>query len=109
MPMPGIRPPKLCVSLHHTEGVFKRQNESYRSYFKSLSPAFQADIVRVDCIHKDGGLWIDSNTLVISPLITLQKVLQYTDGFLISERGKNGTKLCNGVFGSQAGTPLMKA
>ena len=107
--MPGIRPPKPCVSLHHAEGVFKRQNESYCSYFKSLSPAFQADIVRVDCIHKDGGLWIDSNTLVISPLITLQKVLQYADGFLISERGKNGTKLCNGVFGSQAGIPLMKA
>ena len=85
------------------------KNETYRAYFTSLPPAFQADIVRVDCIHRDGGLWIDSDTLVMSPLTTLQKVLQSTDGFLISERGKKGTKLCNGVFGSQAGTPLMTA
>ena len=45
----------------------------------------------------------------MSPLTKLQSILQSNDGFLISERGKKGTKLCNGVFGSKAGTPLMTA
>lgn len=91
------------------ETFLNDKNDTYRAYFVSLPPAFQADIVRVDRIHRDGGLWIDSDTLVMSPLNTLQRILQSNDGFLISERGRKGTKLCNGVFASQAGTPLMAA
>ena len=105
-----------CPQSHQSYYTFKcitkeefltGKSEAYRNYFSGLVPRFQADIVRVDLIYQDGGIWLDSDTLVMSNLQTLQKILQAKDGFLIAEQGKKGAKLCNGVFGSQAGTPLM--
>lgn len=93
-----------------TQGEFlSGKSKSYCNYFTRLHPAFQADIVRVEYIHRNGGIWIDSDTLLMSSLNTLQKILQAKHGFFITERGKNGTKLCNGVFGSKSGTPLLSA
>lgn len=126
----GVKPPLIhllhrlmhlhskCPESNHRNYTFQciTQEEfltgkakAYREYFSTLPPAFQADIVRVDRIHRDGGVWIDSDTLVMSSLNTLQNILHAKDGFFITERGKKGTKLCNGVFGSKAGTPLLAA
>lgn len=74
------------------------------SGFHQLHPAYQADYVRVAVVERFGGLWLDSDTLVMSNLSLLFKVLESHQGFFIRE---NNQHLCNGVFGSRAGTPLM--
>lgn len=73
--------------------------------FWKLSLAHQADFVRVNVIHDYGGIWLDSDTLVMESLDSLFEILNIKEGFLIKECNKT---LCNGVFGSKAGTDLMK-
>ena len=73
--------------------------------FHELKPAYQADYVRVAVIEKYGGIWLDSDTLVMSNLSNLFDVLDSQQGFFIRQ---NNELLCNGVFGSRAGTPLLK-
>lgn len=75
-------------------------------YFYTLCPAHQADFVRVYAICDYGGIWLDSDTLVIDSLDPLFKLLDDNDGFFVKE---NNTWLCNGVFGSKKQTPLMHA
>ena len=52
-----------------------------------------------------GGIWIDSDTLVLESLDSLFDILDNNNGFLIKE---NNSKLCNGIFGSKKDTSLMK-
>lgn len=73
--------------------------------FNSLISAHQADIARVFAIEKHGGIWLDSDTLVMNDMSELFKIINEKDGFFILEEG---VFACNGVFGSKAGTPLMK-
>ena len=77
-----------CPQSHQSYYTFKcitkeeflaGKSEAYRKYFSGLVPRFQADIVRVDLIYQDGGIWLDSDTLVMSNLQTLQKILQAKD------------------------------
>jgi hypothetical protein len=72
--------------------------------FNTLCPAHQADFVRVNVICDYGGIWLDSDTLVLDSLDTLFDILESNDGFLIKE---NNAVLCNGVFGSKKNTELM--
>jgi len=74
------------------------------NYFYNLCPAHQADYVRVNVICDKGGIWLDSDTLVLNDLNCLFNLLEQKDGFFIKE---NNTHICNGVFGSKANTPLM--
>ena len=74
------------------------------SYFKRLCPAHQADFVRVNVICDYGGIWLDSDTLVMDALDTLFDLLDEQEGFFIKENNKI---LWNGVFGSNRDTPLM--
>ena len=74
-------------------------------YFYDLSPAHQADFVRVNVICDYGGIWLDSDTLVLDSLDSLFDVIDNKDGFLIKE---NNIKLCNGIFGSKKETCFMK-
>jgi len=74
-------------------------------YFYNLNPAHQADFVRVNVICDYGGIWLDSDTLVLNSLDSLFDIIDEKDGFLIRQ---NNTSLCNGIFGSKKGTPFMK-
>ena len=84
------------------------KNGAYSDYFASLSEAAQADIVRVEYIYKNGGIWLDSDTLVMEPLNRLTDILKFKNGFFVTSLGRRGTKICNGVFGSRAGTKLFE-
>lgn len=73
-------------------------------YFTKLCPAHQADFVRVSVLCAFGGIWLDSDTLVMDSLDTLFDCIEHTQGFFIRE---NNSILWNGIFGSKANTPLM--
>jgi hypothetical protein len=72
--------------------------------FSKLKPAHQADYVRVYTVCKYGGIWLDADTIVMESLDPLFKLLEESDGFFIRQ---NNEGLCNGVFGSRAGTTVM--
>ena len=73
-------------------------------YFKEMCPAHQADYVRVHVVCKYGGIWMDSDTLVLESLDSVFDYLDMNDGFFIKQ---NNEILCNGLFGSKPNTPLM--
>jgi len=73
-------------------------------YFHDLCPAHQADYVRVNVICEYGGIWLDSDTLVMNSLDSLFNITKIKDGFFIKE---GNTILWNGIFGSKPNTPLM--
>lgn len=73
-------------------------------YFNKLCPAHQADFVRINVICDYGGIWLDSDTLVLNSLDSLFDYIESKDGFFIKQ---NNDILWNGIFGSRANTPLM--
>uniref|UniRef100_A0A6C0CQS2 Alpha 1,4-glycosyltransferase domain-containing protein n=1 Tax=viral metagenome TaxID=1070528 RepID=A0A6C0CQS2_9ZZZZ len=104
------------IYLHSTNGVgykvhlitdknIRKYINDLPIYFSNLLPAHQADFVRVNLICDHGGIWLDSDTLVIDSLDSLFDILEKNDGFFMKE---NNTTLCNGVFGSKKQTKLMK-
>ncbi len=74
-------------------------------YFYDMHPAHQADFVRVSVICDQGGIWLDSDTLVTESLDSLFDIIDNNEGFLIKE---NNEVLCNGVFGSRKNTKFMQ-
>ena len=74
------------------------------NYFYDLQPAHQADFVRVSVVCDYGGIWLDSDTLVMDNLETLFNIINNQDGFFILQ---NNNILFNGVFGSKPNTKLM--
>jgi hypothetical protein len=54
-------------------------------YFKELCPAHQADYVRVSVVCKYGGLWMDSDTIVLDSLDQMFDYIDTNDGFFIKE------------------------
>jgi hypothetical protein len=76
-------------------------------FFNCLLPAHQADYVRVQLVCKHGGIWLDSDTIIMHSLDSLFDLIQKKDGFFILETSIYGINICNGVFGSKANTPLM--
>jgi len=74
------------------------------TYFYNLCPAHQADFVRVNVICDYGGIWLDSDTLVLDSLDGVFEWIKVNDGFFVLE---NNECLCNGVFGSKSNTKLM--
>lgn len=73
-------------------------------YFNKLCPAHQADFVRVNVICDYGGIWLDSDTIVLDSLDSLFEYVENRDGFFITE---NNSVLWNGIFGSKPNTPIM--
>ena len=103
------------IYLHSTNGVGYKVNlitdknireyvKDIPDYFSSLCPAHQADFVRVHVICDYGGIWLDSDTLVIDKLDSLFDLIEKKNGFFMKE---NNTILCNGIFGSKKQTNLM--
>jgi FkbM family methyltransferase len=74
------------------------------AYFSNLCPAHQADFVRVNVICDYGGIWLDSDTLVVDSLDSLFDFIETKNGFFIKE---NNNILWNGIFGSRPNTTLM--
>jgi mannosyltransferase OCH1-like enzyme len=72
--------------------------------FYKLCPAHQADFVRVNVVCDYGGIWLDSDTLVLTSLDSLFDIIDEQDGFFIKE---NNTVIWNGIFGSKKNTPIM--
>ena len=88
-----------------TDKNIKDYIKNIPNYFSNLCPANQADFIRVHIICDYGGIWLDSDTLIMDKLDTLFDIIEKKNGFFIKE---NNTILCNGVFGSKKNTPLMK-
>lgn len=94
---------KYKIHLINRENVIQYIDE-LPECFDKLQPAHQADYVRVAAICKYGGIWLDSDTIVMNDLSSMFAKLKDHDGFFVSEA--NG--ICNGVFCSKANTPLMQ-
>lgn len=75
------------------------------SYFYDLWPCYQADFIRVNVICDYGGIWLDSDTIVLNSLDSLFDIINNNEGFLIKE---NNEILWNGIFGSRKNTSFMK-
>jgi hypothetical protein len=87
-----------------TEKNIKEYIKDLPEYFYSLQPAHQADFVRVCVLCDYGGIWMDSDTLVIDSMDSLFDLNKHKNGFFIRE---NNNILWNGVFGTNKQTPLM--
>ena len=103
------------IYLHSTNGIGytvhlitdKNVNEYVEEvpvFFNKMQPAHQADFVRVCVLCDRGGIWLDSDTIVIESLDILFDLLDTYDGFFINENNKS---VCTGVFGSNPGTNVM--
>lgn len=66
--------------------------------------ALQADFVRINVICDYGGIWLDSDTLVLDSLDILFDIIDNSDGFLVIQPNN---KLCNGIFGSNKNTDFI--
>jgi hypothetical protein len=73
-------------------------------YFSNICHAHQADFIRVHVICEYGGIWLDSDTLVLDSLDSLFDIIENRNGFFIRE---NNNILWNGIFGSKKNTELM--
>ena len=74
------------------------------TYFTNLCPAHQADFVRVNVICDYGGIWLDSDTIVLDSLDSLFNIIENKNGFFIKQ---NNDILWNGIFGSKPNTSIM--
>ncbi len=72
--------------------------------FYKLCYAHQADYVRVNILCNNGGIWLDSDTIVLNNLDSLFKIIENKNGFFIKE---NNEVLSNGIFGTKQNTKLM--
>ena len=84
------------------------KNGAYSDYFASLSEAAQADIVRVEYIYKNGGIWLDSDTLVMEPLNRLTDILKYKNGFFVTSLGRRGQKFVMESSGAERAQNYLK-
>ena len=75
-------------------------------YFRKLQPAHQADYLRVNVLCEFGGIWLDSDTILMDGLDTLFDIFEKKDGFFIKQ---NNEVIWNGIFGTKPNTALMKS
>lgn len=78
--------------------------ENIPQKYYELLPAHKADFVRVNVICDYGGIWLDSDTIVMDNLSSLFKILEEKNGFFIKEKNIH---IINGVFGSKKKTQLL--
>tara|TARA_B110000305_G_C19414566_1_gene627241 strand:+ start:1614 stop:1949 length:336 start_codon:yes stop_codon:yes gene_type:complete len=83
------------IYLHSTNGIGYKVNlinetnineyiKDIPHYFSRLCPAHQADFVRVHVICDYGGIWLDSDTLVVDKLDSLFDLIEKEEGFFIT-------------------------
>lgn len=78
--------------------------ENIPDYFSTLCPAHQADFVRVNVIYDYGGIWLDSDTIILDSLDSLFDYIENKNGFFIKQNNNN---LSNGIFGCKKQSLLM--
>lgn len=88
-----------------TDDNIKEYIKEIPIYFNNMNPSQKADFVRVNVICDYGGIWLDSDTLVLNSLDSLFDLIEKKNGFFIKE---NNVSLINGVFGSRPNTEIMK-
>ena len=102
------------VYLHSTNGTgyntilithenIKNYIHNIPEYFYNLCPTHQANYVKVNVICDYGGIWLDSDTLVLDSLDSLFDIIDNNEGFLIKENNI----LSNSIFGSKKETLFM--
>jgi hypothetical protein len=67
--------------------------------------AHKADYFRVCLLEKYGGIWIDSDMIVLDDLSSLFGLIETQGAFFTME---DGYHLTNALFGSKPATPLLK-
>lgn len=100
-----------CNGRHYNLNVLSR-DDFLNNYpdapecFDQLRPAHQADVVRVWTLLKHGGIWLDSDTLVMSSLASIfDDVCNDKKGFFVAH---GNCKIMNSVFGSKKNTRLLR-
>lgn len=73
--------------------------------FSQLIVQHKSDVARVKLINKYGGIWMDSDTLVLGSLLEYFIKIEESDGFFL--KNEKGT-VTNAVFGSRPQTPFME-
>ena len=58
--------------------------ENIPQKYYELLPAHKADFVRVNVICDYGGIWLDSDTIVMDNLSSLFKILEEKNGFFMN-------------------------
>ena len=71
-------------------------------YFYNMSPTRQAEFVKVNVVCDYGGIWLNSDTIVLDSLDSLFDFIENDNGFFI----KKDKELME-VFGSKPNTDLM--
>jgi hypothetical protein len=98
------------IYLHSTNGIgynvicltdknLKDYIKDIPDYFYNLCPSHKAYFIRVNVICEHGGIWLDSNVLILNSLDSLFDLIETKNGFFIKEN--------NSVFGSKPHTELM--
>ena len=115
--------PSLIEILHELMALHYRNGSNYRlisitkesfcsdysnipECFGLLCPAHQADVARVWAVCEHGGIWLDSDTIVMGSLSSLFQTCESKKGFFMTQ---NNECICNGIFGSQKNTLLLRA
>ena len=79
--------------------------DSVPSFFNKMAVKHKSDYIRYKLIYKYGGIWLDSDTIVMNDLSSLFDIMKNKEGFFMKENNKI---IFSGVFGSRANTNLLK-
>lgn len=93
------------INLINDNNILEYIDNVPKEYY-NLQYAHKADYVRVKVLNKFGGLWLDSDTLVMKNLKELFDFFEKYDGFLVLENNKF---LINGVFSTKPNTNFMNS
>jgi hypothetical protein len=73
--------------------------------YDKLSIQHKSDYIRIKLLYEYGGVWLDSDTLLIENMDSIINLINIHDGFFIRE---NNCYICNGVIGSRTKTELFE-
>jgi len=71
------------------------------------SPVYRSDYLRTRLLHAHGGLWVDSDTIVLEPLSSLLEPLHRYE--IVGFGEEAGGRLYNGLLAGRRGSELMGA
>jgi hypothetical protein len=70
--------------------------------------AHQADVIRLQLLIEEGGIYIDSDTLCLKSFEPLLNLSGSNGSFIMGMEGKNGNKLCNAIMLSEKNAEFPK-
>lgn len=90
----------IIINLNNIDNYIKNLPEC----FYSLKLNHKIDFIKVTILCDFGGIWLNSNILVLKPLDSLFKFLENNDGFFFID---NENKILDDCIGSNPNTILM--